>query len=282
MEDLGARIRAACSGIAAPRPGLGCLRVPTLRINDSALYYERAGIRGDVPVVFLHGGLIDSRVWNAQFARFSERADVIRFDLPGNGRSDPTHGAFSGFETLAAAFSALDVERAHFVGLSGGARIAIDFAIRYPERVEKLVAVAPGISGYERWSLPRERVAPFLTALKDGDRDAAAGAWLDIWAPVTKERLLDLGRDNAESLFTQEALKELAPPAIDRLSELTAPTLVIVGDRDVRDIQTIVELIIREAPFAQKRVFEGADHFPNVYDEASFNAVVASFLSLSR
>lgn len=252
--------------------------MPTLRINDSALYYERAGTRRGVPVVFLHGGLIDSRLWNAQFAWFSERADAIRFDLPGNGRSDPAHGAFPAFEALAAAFSALDVERAHLVGLSGGARIAIDFSIRYPERAEKLVAVAPGISGYERWSLPEERVRPLLTALEDRDRDAAAGAWLDIWAPVTKERLLDLGRDNADSLFALEALEELEPPAIDRLGELTAPTLVIVGDRDVRDIQTIVELIIRDAPFARKRVFEGADHFPNVYDEAGFNAVVAQFL----
>jgi len=251
-----------------------------LRVNDLVLNYEQAGSNDGPPVVFLHGGLIDSRVWDTQFDWFSERANVIRLDLPGNGRSQSPDGSYSGFETLAAFLSALEVERANLVGLSGGARIAIDFAIRYPERAEKLVAVAPGLSGYERWLLPKELVPPFLAALEAGDRDAAAEAWLDIWAPATKGRLLDFGRDNAASLFIQDTLEELEPPAIGRLGELTAPTLVIVGDRDLQDIQTIVDLISKDAPLAQKTIFPGADHFPNVHDPSAFNAAVAAFLDL--
>lgn len=254
--------------------------MPSLQVDDLVLSYERAGSGDFPPVVLLHGGLIDSRVWDAQFAWFAERAMVVRLDLPGNGRSGAPDGPYSGFQILAAFLSALDIEEANLVGLSGGARIAIDFTISYPERTEKLVAVAPGLSGYGRWSLPKELVRRFRAALEAGDRDAAAATWLDIWAPVTKNELLGLGRDNAESLFVQARLEEIEPPAIGRLGELRAPTLLIIGDRDVQDIHTIVDLIADDAPLAHKTVFHGADHFPNVYDPAAFNAAVASFLGI--
>jgi 3-oxoadipate enol-lactonase len=255
--------------------------VTTVNVDGRALHYERAGAGDSAPIVFLHGGLIDSRVWDPQFAWFSERADVIRFDLPGNGRSEPPAGSVSGFELLRAALTGLGVERAVLVGLSGGARIAIDFAIRYPESAGKLVAVAPGLSGYDRWSLPEGAIDAMRTNIEAGDRDGAAEAWLDLWAPVTKSALVPLGRDNADSLFRNIPLEELEPPAIGRLDELVAPTLVIVGDRDVLDIQAIADLIVRGAPVSEKRIFAGADHFPNVHDPTAFNEAVAAFLSLS-
>jgi 3-oxoadipate enol-lactonase len=254
--------------------------VPLLDLNGRALYYERAG-SGAAVIVFLHGGLIDSRHWDPQFNWFAERAAVIRLDLPGNGRSQPPEDGYSGIEDLRHVLDSLEVERATVIGLSGGARIAVDFAISDPSRMERLVAVAPGLSGYERWALPQEPVSAVMHALRLGDRELAAEAWLDLWAPVTKAALLELGRKNAESLFASGQPIDLDPPALGRLAEITAPTLVVVGDKDVADIQTIAELIVAGAPGAEKRVIEGADHFPNVHDPAAFNEVVAGFLGLA-
>jgi pimeloyl-ACP methyl ester carboxylesterase len=253
--------------------------MPLLDLNGRGLYYERAGSGASV-LVFLHGGLIDSRLWDPQFKWFAERAAVIRLDLAGNGRSEPPEDGYSGIEALSDVLDMLEVERATMIGLSGGARIAVDFAISDPSRMERLVAVAPGLSGYERWALPQEQLSALIHALRLGDRDLAAEAWLNLWAPVTKAALLELGRENAESLFAGQLI-DLDPPAVGRLAEISAPTLVVVGDKDLADIQTIADLIVAGVPGAEKHVIEGADHFPNVDDPAAFNEVVARFLGLA-
>lgn len=251
-----------------------------LKVDGRALYYERAG--HGASVVFLHGGLIDSRLWDLQFTWFAGRADAIRFDLPGDGRSEPPlERAFSGIDCLRDVMTTLDVDRAMLVGLSGGARIALDFAISDPARVERVVAVAPGLSGYEGWDLPVDRIAAMRAAIHAGEHHRAAEAWLDLWAPVSKDELLERGRDNADSAFGGPELLDLDPPAIDRLTELHAPTLVLVGDKDVPDIRTIADLIATGAPHAEKEIFEGADHFPNIHDPARFNETVAAFLGLT-
>ncbi len=185
------------------------------------LSYERAG-RGTTSLVLVHGGLIDSRVWDSQFRWFAERADVIRFDLPGDGRSESPGGSFSGIECLYWVMTQLEIERAALVGLSGGARIAIDFAISHPARTEKVVAVAPGLSGYDSWKLPEDLVAAARAAIRSGDRNRAVQAWLDLWAPVSKDALLELARDNADSLFGGPRLVDLDPPAIGRLGRTTS------------------------------------------------------------
>jgi 3-oxoadipate enol-lactonase len=191
-------------------------------------------------------------------------------------------GRISAIDDLRITLDQLEVDRAVLVGLSGGARIAIDFAIWYPSRVVKLVAAAPGLSGYNDWALPEERVRAGRDALRADDRSAAARAWLELWAPVTGAALLKRGLDNADSLFMNAELIDLDPPAIGRLNEITAPTLVIVGDKDLADILVIADLIAEGVSRAEKRVIEGADHFPNIHDPATFNRLVADLVELDR
>jgi 3-oxoadipate enol-lactonase len=253
--------------------------MPQIDLGGRSLYYERMG-SGEPTLVFLHGGLIDSRVWDPQFASFGARTDVIRLDFPGDGRSEPPKRSYSGIDDLRITLGQLEVDRAVLIGLSGGARIAIDFAIRYPSRVVKLVAAAPGLSGYRDWTLPEDRVRTGRDALRAGDRTAAVRAWLGLWAPVTGAALLERALDNADSLLVKAELIDLDPPAIGRLNEITAPTLVIVGDKDLADILVIADLIVAGASGAEKRVIEGADHFPNIHDPATFNRLVADFLGL--
>jgi 3-oxoadipate enol-lactonase len=255
--------------------------MPQIDLGGRCLYYERAG-GGDPTLVFLHGGLIDSRVWDPQFAAFGALTDVIRLDLPGDGRSEPPRRSYSGIDDLRITLDQLEVDRAVLIGLSGGARIAIDFAIRYPSRVVKLVAAAPGLSGYNDWALPEDRVSAGTEALRAGDRRAAVQAWLELWAPVTGAALLERALDNADSLFMDAELIDLDPPAIGRLNEITAPTLVIVGHKDLADILVIADLVVEGVSNAEKHVIEGADHFPNIHDPATFNRLVADFLGLDR
>jgi 3-oxoadipate enol-lactonase len=117
-------------------------------VNGTAYYYEEAGAAGH-PVVLLHSGLANCRMWDREFATFAEHFRVIRYDLPGFGRSATPSGEFSTRADLAGLLRALGVQRAHVVGLSLGGSLGIDFAIEYPDTVSALVAVAPGLGGSE-------------------------------------------------------------------------------------------------------------------------------------
>src|SRR5690242_11079340 len=117
----------------------GFVALPGARIA-----YESAG-EGE-PLVFLHGGLLDGRMWDDQLPFFAQRHHAIRYDMRGTGRSEIESSAelHIPYQDLAHFLQALDIPRASLVGLSGGARAAIDFAIAYPARVQRLVLVSPG------------------------------------------------------------------------------------------------------------------------------------------
>src|SRR4029434_9049353 len=102
-------------------------------VNGAKLYYETAG-KGPA-VVLVHGGLVDSRLWNDQMKEFAKHHRVVRYDLPAMGRSSPAPPPFSHIEDLRALMDFLKIERATVVGLSLGGIIAADFALEYPERV---------------------------------------------------------------------------------------------------------------------------------------------------
>jgi pimeloyl-ACP methyl ester carboxylesterase len=175
----------------SPRPGHGrgsggaaaaeeaSIRVDTatVAVNGTRLYYEAAG-EGPA-VVLLHGGNLDRRLWDPQFLALAREHRVVRYDLRGFGRSRDRDGPFQAHEDLRALLDMLGVPRASLVGLSGGGRIAIDFAFAYPDRVHRLVLAAPGLSGW----VYRDRgdTAYFPEARRARDRGDAAGmgiAWL--------------------------------------------------------------------------------------------------------
>ncbi|HVT38084.1 MAG TPA: alpha/beta hydrolase, partial [Gemmatimonadaceae bacterium] len=114
-------------------------------VNGTQLFYEEAG-SGPV-VVLLHGANLDRRMWDPQFLPLAREHRVIRYDLRGYGRSGPADTPYQAHEDLRALLGALQVQRTSLIGLSGGGRIAIDFALANPQMVDRLVLAAPGLSG---------------------------------------------------------------------------------------------------------------------------------------
>ncbi|WP_092041151.1 alpha/beta fold hydrolase [Planifilum fulgidum] len=78
-------------------------------------------------------------------------AHTVRYDLRGAGRSGDGEGPFAHHDDLCVLLEALGVDRAFLLGISVGGKIAIDYALRYPDTVRSLVLINPGVSGY-RWS----------------------------------------------------------------------------------------------------------------------------------
>ena len=116
--------------------------------DGASLYYEVLG-NGE-PLVLIHAGIADRRMWDGQLRAFAEYHRVIRYDMRGCGRSVTSEGApCSNHDGLRGLLDSLGIERASFVGCSIGAKTVIDFALDQPWRARALVLVCPSVSGFE-------------------------------------------------------------------------------------------------------------------------------------
>ena len=261
---------------SSPRTGIA-------EVNGTRLYYETTG--SGPHVVLLHGGNLDSRMWDDQVPFLATSFTVTRYDIRPYGRSALTDKGFSSVDDLAALLDFLGITRASLVGLSLGGRIALDFALTHPDRVDKLVLMGPGLTGFP-FNEKDAAVQAMLARAKKGDAEGAMALWLEhpmmapaMARPALAARIRPIAMDNAR-IWTNLAVGERVPnpPAIKRLGEIRAPTLVIVGERDVPDIQRIVKLIAAGVRRARTEVVPGAAHLPNMEDPVLVNRLLGEFL----
>jgi pimeloyl-ACP methyl ester carboxylesterase len=217
------------------------------------------------PVLLLHAGVTDSRVWETTAPLLASAGyRAIRVDNRGFGHSPRSDKPFSLVADAIAVLDALDLPAAHFVGLSHGAATSVDTALAAPARVRTLTLVAPGLSGYAWPPLPgvHRRIAA-------GERDDAYGLALEIarlWAPMSfddsdnpTDPAAMVVREQA-SVFMCEEMEIDEPAATPRLGEIAAPTLVVLGDRDLAAVEQIGRLLAGEIPGARLVTLTGADH----------------------
>ena len=249
-------------------------------VGGGRLWYEREG--EGFPVVLLHPGLWDSRIWDEQFEEFSHHHDTIRYDLRGSGRSDPPRGRYSDLRDLRTVLDDLHVDRFAVVGCGSGGSLAIDAALAFPGSIDAIVPVAPGLSGYEWQDSGLQALAQEVgVAVRAGELRRAMEIELAVWAPLSAAdaQVHEIAMDNTAVLVTDEPLAESPPSAVSRLVDIEAATLVVVGDRDLAEVHAIADLIVRSIPGAQKRVVADADQLVNVRKPEKFNRLVLDFLS---
>jgi pimeloyl-ACP methyl ester carboxylesterase len=257
-------------------------------VNGARIYYEVAG-EGE-PLVLVHAGIADSRMWEGQFAAFAERYRVIRYDMRGFGKTEMVDGPFSHHEDLRGLLDFLSVERAHLVGCSMGGGAVLDFALEYPERVGDLVLVGSAIGGFSPDFGPPKEWDELVAADEAGDLERVSELEVRMWvdgpnrAPEhVAAAVRDLVREmNLIALQTEAAGLgeewEPEPPAADRLHNIYAPTLLIVGDEDQPRIFAAADLLERELPNERKVVMHGTAHLPNMERPEEFNRLVLEFL----
>ena len=257
-------------------------------IDGGSLFWEAAG--SGPPVVLIHGANLDRRMWDPQFAVLRRSYRVIRYDARGFGRSSPADQPFSAHDDLAALFRGLRIPRASLVGLSMGGRIAIDFALAHPEKVDRLVLAAPGISG-GTWADDGDSLwlAAAHAAANRGDTTGVALAWLGSAyirtalqpperAAWIRQIVLDNTRYWAGIVRHQDVEREASPPAAGRLTELRVPILLLVGDRDTPFIQDVARAIGEHSTHVRRVDLRGAGHMLNLEAAAEFNRAVLAFL----
>ena len=256
-------------------------------IHGARIHYERSG--SGLPLVMLHAGIADSRMWEPQVAAFSEHFDVVRPDRRGFGESTLPPARWSPVADVLALMNELHLKPAHLVGCSIGGRLAIDFALDHPERISKLVLVGPGVGGANFGDRYPDLWKEVSDADEAHDMTALNQAEMHLWldgprrprgyvAQPLRDLFLDMNGRSLQHDHESAATDEIDPPAIGRLHEITAPTLVIVGDEDVPPIMDTIELLMKEIPHAQKAVIHDAAHLPNLEHPTEFNRLVLDFL----
>ena len=255
-------------------------------VNGARVAYDVAG--AGPPLLLLHAGLGDRRMWDDQAPAFTEHFTTIRFDARGFGDTRKPDAPYAPHEDALGLLDALGIDRAHMVGVSMGAQTAIEAAVAAPKRVSALVAVAA------RTGTP---VSPALLAdwekvneiYETGDIAGANEYELRMWVdgpdrapdavePAVRERVRAM---NAALFERDDDVGEeipLDPPAADRLGDIQAPTLILYGDKDIADVRAAAGPLAAAIPGARLAVIPDAAHLPQMERPDLFNRIVLDFL----
>lgn len=253
------------------------------------------------PVVFVHGsGATDLRTWGPQIQTFDERYRIFaysrRYHYPNPWISDGSeindvavHAA-----DLAALITTLRVGRAHVVGSSFGADIALRFAVDHPGMLRTVTVAEPGLfhwlvtlpggAGlFERFA---EAIRPAREALSSGDLASGARLWIDSFMESgTFDRLPPAVHDrimaNARHIGFEPVSPGDLPNGVTReeVAAIRRPVLLLRGDESAPMFSLVMDELARVLPQAATATIERADHLLHATNPPGFNAAVAAFLA---
>lgn len=249
------------------------LRDLWIETQDGAIYARtnRHPPRADRPIVVLvHGMVISSRYMVPTALGLAPLCNVYAVDLPGYGKSYKP-GRVLSLPALAVALDAwMDraaISRAHFVGNSFGCQVIAEFAMRHPERVDRLVLQGPTVDPRAR-TLSRQLYRLMRNSLREPRglghitaHDYRVAGLRRAWATV---KLV------------------LADRIEDKLPRIDAPTLVVRGTRDPLVPHDWAERIVRLLPNARLVEIAGAAHTINFSAPDAFVRAIAPFLGLAH
>jgi 3-oxoadipate enol-lactonase len=236
--------------LAAPASTPATLAAPTsgyVATETGRLFYEAAGEGPNV--VLIHDGLLHRETWDDQFALLAKQFHVVRYDRRGYGKSDVPTVPFSNVGDLEDLYAAvLGKQKATLIGCSAGGGLAIDFTLAHPELVEKLSTqdpyfVAPGSTA------AHQRVNALLTANPQNLRVP--------WSLLRGPRV----------------------PALGRLGEIKAPTLIVIGAEDIPDVHAHGGAIQAGITGARRVVVRSAGHLVHMEQPEEFNPLALEFLA---
>jgi pimeloyl-ACP methyl ester carboxylesterase len=230
-------------------------------------------------------------MWHPQISELSKNFHTVAYDRRGYGETSAIDESFSHVNDLKEILDQLETNNAVLVGCSQGGRIAIDFSLEYPERVTKLVLIAPAISGQPSPENFLLEIEALLEKLNEGEESddlkrinaIEANLWLD--GPTSPEgrvggnsRKLFLDM-NGIALEAPDLTKEIDPPsAYERLDELSIPTLVINGDLDFPHVRERCQHLVDTIPNAEGKEIAGTAHLPNLEKPEKVNELLLDFL----
>lgn len=264
-------------------------------IGGVELAYRTAGDEGDHPALLIHGYTGNLRNWALTVPVLRAAGyQTLSADSPGHGGS-AAPGNFESYalhnvaETLHQLAEGLEHLPAVVLGHSMGGAIAEEFALRHPRDVRALVLIgsAGGDSGPDR-----EDLSDDMEALRAAWEAGGMAAVFEHQLAHGKRRGLDGLPEAAIALLRDEFARtsfegfeygslalRVRHPTLDRLRQLTCPTLVVRGEHEYPELVKVSDDLAATIPGARLEVIAGAGHSPQIEAPEAFNAVLTDFLS---
>ncbi len=266
--------------------------MPRQKVNNIGIYYELHG-QGE-PLVLIMGLRRNAEWWFRQVPDLSKHFKVLAFDNRGAGRTEKPVMDYSirlFADDTAGLMEALDIKKAHILGISMGGYIAQELAINYPGRVRSLILGCTSAGGKRAVLMSPERLKNF-TANEGLIPEQILRKDLDIYF---SDHFI---RENSEKIkeFVSISLRYYQPPdaflrqfaaclnhdTVNRLNRVTVPTLITSGDDDPlvppENSRILKELI----PHAELIFFPGKRHCFFIEEAERFNQKAIDFLIRSR
>ncbi len=260
--------------------------------NGTQLYYEMAG-EGH-PLVLLHGGYQDRRMWDDQFAAFAQDYQVIRYDIRGFGRSALPQVPYSDRQDLSDLLTFLGIEKSYLLGFSLGGGIALDFTLEHPERADALILVGSPVNGApvrevlteEEEQAVRIQQQPYQEAKSRRNIPDMVEALMNNPTLVPSPEYAS-ARKQVHGYLSEHSFvwaldpapnQPLDPPAWGRLHEIAVPTLLVVGEKDDIALHRFADKLEQEISGARRVTILGTHHMTNMEKPKEFNLIVLDFL----
>jgi pimeloyl-ACP methyl ester carboxylesterase len=242
-------------------------------------------VAGNGPaVILLHSMVCDRRMWDPQMTALADAGfRVVRCDLRGFGQTPMPDRPHNNAQDVADLLDLLGIERAALIASSGGGRVALEFAARWPKRVTSLALLCTDLAGHEPSAELRAFGEREDTLLEAGDIAGATELNLDTW--LTSPHAGDAIREQVRQMQTHAfevqlaAAEEFEPIRVDTdLSAVTAPSLVVAGGHDLTDFRQIAAELSARLPGSRHLELAWAGHLPSMERPDILNPVLIDFL----
>lgn len=251
-------------------------------VEGGRLFYEAAGKGANI--VLLHDGMVNREIWNEQFPVLAKYYRVTRYDRRGYGKSTDPVAPYSHIEDLNRVFTQLKIDKATVFGMSSGGACAIDFTLKYPEKVTGLVLVGAVVGGfgYTTHMTYRGGHLKSIEELSDPVKSVKYFVWDDpfeIYEGNTEAKM-KVAKILENNIHKTTQWYSLPPDRIGAryLSEIKVPGLVLVGEYDIPDVHAHAGVIDYGIPNARREVISESGHLVPIEQPELFNESVFRFL----
>ena len=272
-----------------------------IEVNDLTVHYKEAGA-GDRTFILLHGFGASIYSWREVMDDFSQLGRVIAYDRPAFGLTERPmpedwaenpYGMKANVELLRGLMDSLAIEKAVLVGNSAGGGVAVAFGLEYPERVESLILVDPGVGGgrgpqFPAWALPlmwtpqMRHIGPLMMRdYQESLPKTILREWFNqdkLTVEVAQEPLKIFKIKNWDRAFYELTFAPAYPELRPLLPQLTVPVFIIAGQEDRLIRAFYFEAISKEIPAAQLVLIPQCGHVPQEECPAEFMQAVDNYL----
>lgn len=264
--------------------------MPTINTNEAEVYFQSQGT-GD-PLVLIPGFASGAWSWGWQINVLSQMFKVVTFDPRGISRSSAAYSEQLSIELIAddiaAILDSIDAETANILGISFGGFVAQEFALKYPDRIRKLVLASSSFGGKNHVApaMPvlaafasiegmnsAERIRQYLTMAFTPEFVASNPETVDEFCRLRGENVVP------EKVYLGQLRSAMAFDSESRLRQIATDTLIVSGDADVIvPFQNSINLAAA-IPNARLEIITHGGHMAFVEQASEFNDIVTQFLT---